>query len=99
MTGSPTLGGQFSVTVTGNTGTIGAGPANDPGVVRFSPAVAATWPSSAFRLVSVSHRLPDSGATFNDVLWRGGLSLGDTPYSVTYNFRVVGPTTTATPLL
>jgi CshA-type fibril repeat protein len=97
--GDPFLGGTFSITVTGNTGTIGAGPSNDPGVVRFSPAVAATWPSSAFRLVGVTHRLPDSGSVFNDVLWRGNLTFGDTPYTVTYTFRVVGPTTTTTPLV
>jgi CshA-type fibril repeat protein len=97
--GNPVLGGTFSVTVTGHTGTIGAGPSNDPGVVRFSPAVAANWPASAFRLVSVTHRLPDSGATFDDVLWRGNLALADTPYSVTYTFRVVGPTTASTPLV
>src|SRR5919112_3408699 len=98
-TGNPVLGGTFSITVTGHTGTIGSGPANDPGVVRFSPAVAASWPSGAFRLVAGKHRLPDSGAGYDDVLWRGGLAFGDTPYTVTYTFRVVGPTTTDTPLV
>ena len=60
-TASATLGSTFDLTVSGETGTIGAGTANDPGVVRFSPAVAAGWPASAFRLVSVSHKLPASG--------------------------------------
>jgi CshA-type fibril repeat protein len=97
--GSPQLGGTFSISVTGHTGTIGAGPSNDPGVVRFSPAVAAAWPSGAFRLVSVAHRLPDSGSSIADWLWRGNLTFGDTPYTVAYNFRVVGPTTATTPLV
>lgn len=99
-TGSPSLGGTFRVTVTGETGTMGAGQANDPGVVRFSPAVAADWPASSFRLVDVEHQLPASGSVFDDVLWRGGLdSLGNTPYTVAYTFRVVGPTATPTPLV
>jgi CshA-type fibril repeat protein len=97
--GGPELGGTFSITVAGHTGTIGSGPSNDSGVVRFSPAVAANWPSSAFRLVSVTHRLPDSGTAIADWLWRGNLTFGDTPYTVAYTFRVVGPTTTTTPLV
>ena len=42
---SATLGSTFNLTVSGHTGTIGAGTAADPGVVRFSLAVAAAWPS------------------------------------------------------
>lgn len=94
-----TLGGTFQLTVTGNTGTIGAGPTEDPGIVRFSPAVAAAWPSDAFRLIAVSHNLPFGGPAIGDLLARTAMSGPDTPYGITYTFRVVGPTSSATPLV
>jgi CshA-type fibril repeat protein len=93
------LGGTFQLSVTGSTGTVGAGPAGDPGIVRFSPAVASDWPSSSFRLVSVSDAIPLGGAATADVLSRSGMSAGDQPYSVTYTFRVVGSTSVATPVV
>lgn len=94
-----TLGGTFTLTVNGSTGTIGAGIAADPGVVRFSPAVAASWPSDAFRLVGVTHQLPLGALPSPDVLSRSNLSGADRDYTVTYTFRVVGPTTSATPIV
>jgi hypothetical protein len=94
-----TLGGTFTLTVNGSTGTIGAGIASDPGVVRFSPAVAASWPSDSFRLVDVSHQLPLGAAAMADLLSRSSMSGPDRDYAVTYTFRVVGPTTNATPIV
>jgi hypothetical protein len=96
---SATLGGTFDLTVTGSTGTVGAGPATDPGIIRFSPAVAADWPWSSFRLVGVSHRIPTASAPVQDVLARPSMSGADRDYSITYTFRVVGPTSTATPII
>jgi CshA-type fibril repeat protein len=96
---SATLGGTITLTVNGSTGTIGAGIASDPGVVRFSPAVAAAWPSDSFRLVDVSHQLPLGGAAMTDILSRSNMSGPNQDYTVTYTFRVVGPTTSATPIV
>jgi len=96
---SATLGGTFDLTVTGATGVIGSGIAADPGVVRFSPAVAADWPSSAFRLVDVSHELPAGAAALPDVLSQSGMSGPDRKYSITYRFRVVGATSSPTPVV
>jgi CshA-type fibril repeat protein len=90
-TTSATLGGAFELTVTGDTGTLGQGPAYDPSIIRFSPAVAAAWPSSAFRLVSVVNRFPATGPGVADVLSRNDV-LNEGLYSITYRFRVVGPT-------
>lgn len=94
-----TLGGTFTLSVNGSTGTIGAGIASDPGVVRFSPAVAASWPSDAFRLVGVTHQLPLGALPSPDVLSRSNLSGADRDYTVTYTFRVVGPTSSPTPIV
>lgn len=96
---SATLGGTFDLTVTGQTGTVGAGPGSDPGVIRFSPAVAADWPSSAFRLIGVSHRIPAATSPVPDVLSRSSMSGADRDYTITYTFRVVGPTSVATPIV
>src|SRR3954470_11419271 len=93
------LGGSFHLTVSGASGTIGQGIASDPGVVRFSPAVAASWPSAAFRLVGVSHELPLGGAPVADLLSRSSMSGANQDYSVTYTFRVVGATTSSTPVV
>jgi len=96
---SATLGGTFDLTVTGTTGVIGSGIAADPGVVRFSPAVAADWPSSAFRLIDVSHQIPVAAAALPDVLSQSGMSGPDREYSITYRFRVVGATSSPTPVV
>jgi len=100
VTGSPTLGGTFKLTVTGQTGVIGAGPSTDPSVIRFSPAVAATWPSSSFRLVGVEHRMPLTSAVVADLLGTtvpgGG---ADRAYEIVATFQVVGPTTAPTPVI
>src|SRR4051794_32824355 len=96
---SATLGGTFQLTVNGDTGTIGAGIASDPGVIRFSPAVAASWPSDAFRLVGVTHTVPLGGMPRADVLADSNMSGGAMPYTVTYTFRVVGPTNSPTPIM
>jgi hypothetical protein len=96
---SANLGGTFTLTVNGATGTVGAGIASDPGVIRFSPAVAASWPSDSFRLVGVSHELPLGAVAVPDVLSRSSMSGPDRDYAVTYTFRVVGPTASPTPIV
>jgi len=93
------LGSTFTITVNGATGQIGSGIAADPGVIRFSPAVAAGWPSDAFRLIGVSHRVPADAPPAGDLLSLSNMSGADRPYTVTYTFRVVGPTSAPTPIV
>lgn len=54
---SPAIGGSFDVTANGNTGTMGAGPANDQdsagnGVFSMPPAMSDSWPADAFTLTA-----------------------------------------------
>lgn len=91
------LGATFTMTVTGDAGTIGAGPGTDLGVMRFSPAVAADWPSEAFRLVGVDTEVPTGAAATPNRLGLAGMS-GSPKYKVVYRFRAVGPTSSPTPV-
>jgi hypothetical protein len=61
--GSPSLGSQFTVTVTGNTGQMGSGPSDhsDPESLWMSPAVSSTWPAEAFRLVATNLNISPDG--------------------------------------
>ena len=93
------LGSTFTITVNGATGQIGSGIASDPGVIRFSPAVAAAWPSDAFRLIGVAHRVPAEAPAIGDLLSLSNMSGADRAYTVTYTFQVVGPTTAPTPIV
>src|SRR6266576_1728070 len=45
-----TIGDAVTLTVTGNTGTLGAGPGNDPGVLDYTPNALADFPANAWRL-------------------------------------------------
>lgn len=100
--GAPHLGSQFTVTVTGDTGTIGAGIANDAESIWMSPAVSESWPADAFRLVDTSLTIApsDSAAaqTYTDVLRLAGLGSVSRPYTATYTFQAVGFTNAATPV-
>ena len=58
---APKLGAQFTVTVTGNTGTIGSGITGDSESLWMSPAVAETWPAGVFRLVGTSLTISPNG--------------------------------------
>lgn len=51
-TSNLTLGSTFSVTVTGDTGTIGAGSSPDADMMWMSPVARSSWPSRALRLES-----------------------------------------------
>lgn len=95
--GTPKVGATFSVTVQGETGTIGAGPPAsgsvpaDPSSFWMSPAATATWPADAFRLVGTSLTL--GGTTYTDLLRVSGLSSASKSYTAVYTFRATGPTT------
>ncbi|HSX43023.1 MAG TPA: hypothetical protein VLF59_02955, partial [Candidatus Saccharimonadales bacterium] len=51
---SPTLGQTVTITVEGQTGTIGAGSSPDGSIVWLTPAAVSSWPTRSLRLESVS---------------------------------------------
>jgi len=92
-----TIGSSVTITVTGNTGTLGAGPANDPGVLSYTPDVLVDFPASAWQLARTEMTIsPDGSAppqTYVDQLRLAGASGSARPYTAKYTFRAVGPTT------
>ncbi len=49
-TGEAKINNTVTVTVQGRTGTLGAGPANDPGVLSVTPSALSNFPAAAWRL-------------------------------------------------
>src|SRR5262245_7580973 len=92
---TPTIGQTFTITVTGQTGTIGAAK-----VLNFTPAAFSSWRADAFQLVGTT--ITFSGAntgTVTDTLTIPPASItstADTKYTAVYTFQVVGPTATPT---
>jgi uncharacterized repeat protein (TIGR01451 family) len=93
----PTIGGTFTITVTGQTGTIGA--AN---VLDFTPAAYSSWRADAFQLIGTTITFSGGNTgTFTDTLLipPGSItSSANTNYTAVYTFRVEGTTTTSTPV-
>ncbi len=91
----PTIGGSFTITVTGETGTIGAAK-----VLAFTPAAYSSWQANTFQMIGST--ITFSGAntgTFTDTLLIPPDSITstvDTSYTAVYTFEAVG--TTATPI-
>ena len=95
---SPTtgmLGDAVTVTVTGNTGTLGAGPGNDPGVLDFTPNALQDFPASAWRLEHTELTISPDGVaapvTYLDRLFLTGASGKARAYTARYVFRAIGP--------
>ncbi len=84
---NPILGGSVTVTVTGDTGLIGAGPNGDSPLV-YVPATPPDWPSNKIQLTGVSVDIPP----LTNNLYSTGYTLGGT-YTAVYTFKVVGTTT------
>ncbi len=82
----PTLGGLFTITLTGNSGTIGG--AN---TINFTPAVLTNWDASAYQLVS-SHIIAAGGnaGSYSNTLFVTFASSANTLFTNTYWFRAVG---------
>jgi outer membrane protein OmpA-like peptidoglycan-associated protein len=99
---APKLGSVFTVTVTGNTGTVGAGITGDKESLWMSPAVAESWPAGVFRLLSTSLTISPNGTTpqqtYTDILRVAGLGSTARDYTATYTFQAVGFSATATTL-
>ena len=92
------VGNTVDVTVFGDTGTIGAGPAvyNGTGVINLTPAVESSFPANSWRLSKIVYNNLTSGITYTDMLQLlDAANMGTHSYSVVYSFQAVG--TTATP--
>lgn len=98
--GTPKLGSTFTVTVTGDTGTIGAGVTGDAESLWMTPAVVESWPADAFRLIGTKLMIsPDGTAAqqeYLDTLRVAGLGSANRPYTATYTFQAVGFTSSPT---
>jgi hypothetical protein len=91
---TPTVGGTFTITVTGETGTIGAG-----NVLDFTPAAYSSWQAGSFQLIgsTITFSGGNSGTFTNTLAIPPGsiTSTANSNYTAVYTFQVVG--TTATP--
>lgn len=86
----PTVGGVFTITATGNTGTIGG--ANK---VNFTPAVYTNWDAAAYQLVgTVINASGGNSGTFSNTLVVTFGSQVATAYTNVYYFRAVAVTGT-----
>lgn len=91
-----TLGGIMTITVEGDSGTIGNAPGPN-GPLSFTPASYASWAASAFELYGTSVQFSggNSGVFDNQLYFSALPNSGTTHYIATYFFRAV--TTTAGP--
>ncbi len=94
---APYLGSTFTMTVTGDTGTIGAA-----GIFSYTPASQSTWNADCLELKDTSITMSGGNTgTFTHGLYRSGLSSSTTHYVTTYTFTakcVTGSSTAVVPL-
>lgn len=93
------LGGIVTMTVQGDTGTIGNAPGPN-GPLSFTPAAYTTWRADAYELIGTNITLSGGNSgSFDNTLYLATLSGGsNTTYSATYYFRATSTTATATSL-
>ncbi|MBW4519692.1 MAG: DUF11 domain-containing protein [Scytolyngbya sp. HA4215-MV1] len=93
----PELGGIMTMTITGQTGTIGAA-----GIFAVSPASYLDWPANSYQLVGTQITMSGGNTTsFTDVLYGSGLNSPATDYTIVYTFVATGSTaapTTVSPI-
>ena len=90
----PVLGGSLTITVTGETGTIGSA-----GILSFSPATYLNWPVFALEMTASQITLTGGNTgTFNNRLHLSGMASPNTNYTAVYTFRAVNVTTSPTPV-
>ena len=101
----PGLGAVMTMTVQGDTGTIGGGPAADPKGWDMTPAAVASgasaWTPGAFRLTGVNLNIDLDGTgakNWSDYLHRTftDASSSARTYTITYTFVIVGTTSANT---
>ena len=85
------LGGIMTVTVEGETGTVGAA-----GIFAATPAAFPDWPANAYQLVQTDITFTDLSTSATDDLFLTGLA--DTAYTAVYTFVAVGVTPSPTPV-
>ncbi len=93
----PTLGGVMTITVTGDTGTIGNAPGSN-GPLVFTPAAFSEWPANAYQLYSATVTFSGGNTgTYYDTLYFSGLpNASTTSYVAVYTFRAITVTTAPT---
>jgi large repetitive protein len=88
---TPALGQSFSISVEGNTGTLG-----DTQSIDMSPAVFPEWPAGSFRLTNsaITIARTDGGAatTSDHTLFLTGLGSTARTYTAVYTFAAIAPT-------
>jgi hypothetical protein len=95
-TSTSVIGSTLTVTVEGNTGTIGAGNDLDGSMMWFSPAARSTWPTGALRLESSEVQLYSNNGRTNlvsthvDQLHIPTTSGSKYYYTAIYTFRIIG---------
>lgn len=103
------IGSTLTITVLGDTGTIGQGNVADGRMIWLSPAARSDWPTDALRLVNVTLSTYSNAArsagekVFTDTLrinQATGIS-ADTRqfYRAVYTFRVIGPAAATAPII
>jgi len=93
------LGGTITMTVEGDTGTIGNAPGPN-GPLVFTPAAYTNWNASAYELFAVNITLSggNSGSFDNTLVITSLPNAATTHYVVTYSFRAIASTSTSTAL-
>lgn len=98
--GAVSIGTELVVTVEGRTGTLGAGPTYDPGILSYAPAAMSDFPANAWRLERTTMTISPDGVaaqtTFTNRLYLSGASGPDRPYTARYTFRAIDATTQQT---
>lgn len=97
-----TIGSTMTVTIQGNTGTIGAGSSPDGSMMWFTPAARSSWPTQALRLETTSIGLYSNNSrnagslvgTYTNQLRIPTTSGSKFYYTAVYTFRIVGTSPT-----
>ena len=91
---APYVGGSMTITVTGDTGTIGAA-----GIFNYIPASVSTWPADCYELNDTQMVLSGGNTgTFDDGLYLSGLNSSNTHYVQTYWLTAKCTTAVDTPV-
>ena len=95
-----TLGGTVTLTVTGNTGKVGAGSSPDFDIIWVSPVSNSSWPTQSLRFESVTVTLncdnPKPNIVLKNILIRKNVatdcfSNNSGAWTGVYVFRIIGP--------
>lgn len=92
--GTPEVGGELTLTVTGETGA----PGGSPGAFTLTPASLDSWRADIFELFSVETTVAGVASVYTNSLNLSGWGTSNKAYSQIYKFRIKGSTPTATPL-